>query len=255
MFAKSIIDSDLFLDMPHTTQNLYFHLAMRADDDGFINNPKSIMRNVRCNDDDLRLLITKQFIIPFDSGIIVIKHWKIHNYIRKDRYTPTKNQEEMRQISVQEDGRYFIGIPTVDQMSTNGIPNDNQTVTKRLTGGCHRLGEDRLGKDRLEGERDSSPHPQKQELKTYGKYNNVLLTDEQHADLVKTYGQQKLSQYIKKVDIYCQKHGKSYDDYDATIRSWIDEDKEKEPEHSYDLDEFENFTLNHVPQIKGSNNR
>ena len=248
MFAKSIIDSDLFLDMPHTTQNLYFHLAMRADDDGFINNPKSIMRNVRCNDDDLRLLITKQFIIPFDSGIIVIKHWKIHNYIRKDRYTPTKNQEEMRQISVQKDGRYTIGIPTVDQ-----------TVDERLTGGCHRLGEVSLGKVRSEGEGYSFPRPQKQEFKTYGKYNNVSLTDEQHADLVKTYGQQKLNQYIKKVDVYCQKHGKRYDDYDATIRSWIDEDKdkdkEKEPEHSYDLDEFNEYTINNVPQIKGSNNQ
>ena len=94
MFAKSIIDSDAFLDMQQTAQLLYFHLSMRADDDGFINNPKSIMRNVRCSEDDLRLLVERKFIIPFENGIVVIKHWKIHNYIAKDRYKETKYKEE-----------------------------------------------------------------------------------------------------------------------------------------------------------------
>ena len=89
MFSKSIIDSDLFLDMPATTQMLYFHLAMRADDDGFINNPKRIMRMIGASDDDMRILIAKQFVILFDSGIVVIKHWRIHNYIRSDRYKPS----------------------------------------------------------------------------------------------------------------------------------------------------------------------
>ena len=82
MFSKTIIDSDAFLDMPLSTQSLYFHLSMRADDDGFINNPKKIQRMIGCADDDLKLLIAKNFIIPFESGIVVIKHWKIHNYIR-----------------------------------------------------------------------------------------------------------------------------------------------------------------------------
>ena len=86
MFAKTIIDSDAFLDMPVTSQLLYFHLSMRADDDGFINKPKAIMRDCSCKEDDLRLLIAKKFIIPFETGIVVIKHWKIHNYIAKDRY-------------------------------------------------------------------------------------------------------------------------------------------------------------------------
>ena len=90
MFAKTIIDSDAFLDMPVTTQLLYFHLSMRADDDGFINKPKSIMRSCGGNDDDMKLLIAKKFIIPFESGIVVIKHWKIHNLIAIDRYTETK---------------------------------------------------------------------------------------------------------------------------------------------------------------------
>lgn len=94
MFAKSIIDSDLFLDMPATTQLLYFHLGMRADDDGFIANPKSIMRAVACSNDDMFLLIEKGFVIKFDSGVIVIRHWKINNSIRGDRKIPTKCKEK-----------------------------------------------------------------------------------------------------------------------------------------------------------------
>lgn len=90
MFAKTIIDSDAFLDMPASSQMLYFHLAMRADDDGFVNNPKKIQRMIGAADDDLKLLLVKNFILAFDTGIIVIRHWKIHNYIRNDRYTPTQ---------------------------------------------------------------------------------------------------------------------------------------------------------------------
>ena len=108
MFAKTIIDSDAFLDMPQSTQLLYFHLSMRADDEGFINNPKSIMRNVKCCEDDLRVLATKKFIIPFESGIVVIKHWKIHNYIRKDTYTETKYKEEKSLLETDENGSYRI---------------------------------------------------------------------------------------------------------------------------------------------------
>ena len=89
MLSIKIVDSDMFLDMPKSTQCLYFHLNMRADDDGFIDNPKKIQRMIGCSDDDMKILIAKQFIIPFESGIVVIKHWKIHNYIRGDRYVPT----------------------------------------------------------------------------------------------------------------------------------------------------------------------
>ena len=92
MFAKTIIDSDAFLDMPLSAQALYFHLSMRADDDGFINNPKKIQRVIGGSDDDLKLLIAKRFLLPFESGVVVIKHWKIHNFIRTDRYKPTVYQ-------------------------------------------------------------------------------------------------------------------------------------------------------------------
>lgn len=108
MFAKTIIDSDAFLDMPLSTQAIYFHLSMRADDDGFINNPKKIQRMVGGSDDDLKLLIAKRFIIPFESGIVVIKHWKIHNYIQKDRYKETVYQDEKACLRVKDNNSYTL---------------------------------------------------------------------------------------------------------------------------------------------------
>ena len=133
MFSKTIIDSDNFLDMPLSSQLLYFHLSMRADDDGFINNPKSITRNVRCNDDDLKLLIAKQFIIPFESGVVVIKHWKIHNYIRADRYKETNCLEEKKFLQLNKGNEYVIGIPSDNQVTTIPQPSGNQVVDNRYT--------------------------------------------------------------------------------------------------------------------------
>ena len=122
MFAKTIIDSDAFLDMPISAQALYFHLSMRADDDGFINNPKKIQRMVGASNDDYKLLIIKRFIIAFDSGVIAIKHWKIHNYIRNDRYKPTVYQGEKSKLIEKENKAYTerltVGIPIVNQMDT-----------------------------------------------------------------------------------------------------------------------------------------
>lgn len=105
MFSKSIIDSDFFLDMPLSAQCLYFHLSMRADDEGFINNSKKIQRMIGASDDDMKLLIAKKFIIVFDSGVIVIKHWKLHNYIRGDRISPTLCKEEKGMLYL-TDGMY-----------------------------------------------------------------------------------------------------------------------------------------------------
>lgn len=106
MFAKTIIDSDAFLDMPLSAQALYFHLSMRADDDGFVNNPKKIQRMIGASDDDCKLLIMKRFILAFESGVIVIKHWRIHNYIQKDRYKETLYKEEMARLTVDEKNAY-----------------------------------------------------------------------------------------------------------------------------------------------------
>ena len=108
MFTKKIVDSDAFLDMPLTTQALYFHLNMRADDDGFVNNPKKIQRMIGASEDDLKLLIAKRFILAFENGVIVIKHWRMHNLLRKDRYNPTQYQEEMNSLQLKDNGAYTL---------------------------------------------------------------------------------------------------------------------------------------------------
>ena len=116
MFAKTIIDSDAFLDMPLSAQSLYFHLSMRADDDGFNNNPKKIQRMIGASDDDLKLLAVKNFIIPFESGVVVIKHWRIHNYIRGDRKKETVYREEMSLLDSKGNGAYTLiqSIPLIE---------------------------------------------------------------------------------------------------------------------------------------------
>ena len=144
MFAKTIVDSDAFLDMPLSTQALYFHLSMRADDDGFINNPKKIQRMIGAADDDLKVLVAKKFIIPFESGIVVIKHWKIHNYIRNDRYKETVYKDEKEQLSEKENKAYTLNeIKCLPSGIPDGIPNDNHLDTQV------RLGKDSIGKDSI----------------------------------------------------------------------------------------------------------
>lgn len=108
MFAKTIIDSDAFLDMPLSSQALYFHLSMRADDDGFLNNAKKIQRTIGSADDDLKILFAKNFIIPFESGVCVIKHWLIHNMIQKDRYKSTLYGEEKDKLSIKSNKSYTM---------------------------------------------------------------------------------------------------------------------------------------------------
>ena len=111
MFAKTIVLSDAFLDMPLSARCLYFTLGMLADDDGFVNAPRSVMRQCGASDDDMKLLITKKFVLVFDSGVIVIKHWRINNYLRSDRYVETKYVEEKATLSVDDSGIYHSGIP------------------------------------------------------------------------------------------------------------------------------------------------
>ena len=106
MFAKTIVLSDAFLDMPMSARCLYFTLGMLADDDGFVNAPRSIMRQCGASDDDMKLLIAKKFVLIFDSGVIVIKHWRINNYLQKDRIIPTKYLDEKAELTVDEKGSY-----------------------------------------------------------------------------------------------------------------------------------------------------
>ena len=118
MFTMKIVDSDSFLDMPLSTQCLYFHLNMRADDDGFVGNPKRICKLIGCNEDDLKLLLMKRFVLGFENGVIVIKHWRMHNTIQKDRYTPTTYCDELKQLGIKDNKSY-----TLSPMETKCIQN------------------------------------------------------------------------------------------------------------------------------------
>lgn len=136
MFTMKIVDSDAFLDMPLSAQALYFHLNMRADDDGFVNNPKKIQRMIGANDDDLKVLITKRFVLAFESGIVVIKHWRMHNSLRKDRYHPSQYQDEVNQLILKENGAY---TEQTKGLATTWQPLGNQLATET------RIGKDSIG--------------------------------------------------------------------------------------------------------------
>ena len=132
MFSLDVVDTDMFLDMSASAQALYFHLGMRADDDGFVSSPRKIAKASNCSMDDLKLLAAKGFIIPFESGVVVVTHWKENNYIRSDRYKPTRYVKEAQKL---------VKIGDVYQLSTTGIPTGSQLVDSWDT-------QDRLGKDK-----------------------------------------------------------------------------------------------------------
>ncbi len=180
MFAKSIIDSDAFLELPLSSQALYFHFSMRADDEGFINNPKKLQRMVGASDDDYKLLIAKNFVIVFESGIIVIKHWKIHNYIRSDRMHATKYTEEKAMLEVKENGTYTISSNpggTNDspksvtcqahdsQMSVTRPADERQISDNRYTEVS--VGKERLDKFRSEEKNEAEASLEKSEEETF----------------------------------------------------------------------------------------
>lgn len=156
MFAKTIVESDAFLEMPLSSQALYFHMGMIADDDGFIGGPRRLLRNIGASEDDLKILIAKRFVIPFDTGVLVVKHWKINNYLRPDRYKPTPYLEERSALFLKENQAYTLEPPkelpeeepaaleepaecSNSNAATDGIP----AVYQAPTNGIPRLGKDR----------------------------------------------------------------------------------------------------------------
>ena len=215
MFAKTIIDSDAFLDMPLSTQSLYFHLSMRADDDGFINNPKKIQRMVGASDDDLKLLIAKNFIIPFESGIVVIKHWKIHNYIQSDRYRPTMYKEEKEMLQTKVNKAYTLQDTACIQ---DGYITDTQVSLDKV----------KIDKviDNIEIKEEEAPSkPSKPVKHKHGEYANVLLTDDELDKLKAEYPDYQ--ERIERLSSYVASTGKSYKSHYATIRNWARKDAEK----------------------------
>lgn len=154
MFTMQIVDSDAFLDMPLSAQSLYFHLNMRADDDGFVNNPKKIQRMIGASDDDLRILIMKRFVLAFNSGVIVIKHWRMHNYFGKTRYHPTQYQAELASLSIKENGAYTELEPKTEPscfpLENERRNNGETTENNRRNNGERRLDKTSIDKTRLD---------------------------------------------------------------------------------------------------------
>lgn len=211
MFSKQIIDSDAFLDMSASAQALYFHLGMRADDDGFVNNPRKVQRMVGAADDDLKILMAKRFVLMFKSGVIVIKHWRINNYLRCDRYKSTVYKDELALLEIKGNGAYTerkaIGIPAVYQTDTQD-----------------RLGKVSLGQDRR-GEESAAPPPEPARS-VYGEYKNVLLSDDELEKLKDNFPTE-WQQRIDRLSEYMASKKTTYGDHLATIRSWARQDKEQ----------------------------
>ncbi len=169
MFSKTIIDSDAFLTLPQSTQVLYFHLAIRADDDGFVNSPLKIMRSVDADETDLNNLINSNLIIRFESGIIAITHWKIHNYIQKDRYNPTIYQKEFATLFLDENKMYTQCIQSVYNLDTHVS-----------------IGKDRL--DKVSIDKSSFIPPAIEEIKEFCKNNNYKTDAEKFFDYYNSNG-------------------------------------------------------------------
>lgn len=238
MMSKSVIDTDVFLDMPTSTQCLYFQLLLRADDDGFLKNAKTIMRTVGASQDDMKLLIAKQYLILFDSGTIVIKHWRIHNYIKKDRYKPT-DCEETRLIDINDKGEYILLEPTCIQNGTTTEP----TCIQNGTSGKVRL-EIELGKSKgsvnKKIKKESALSADVKRQKLFASYQEKIkpisgsVEGDRLSSLLDDYG---LDLCLKAIDRAVLRKRRSLRYISGILRSWqkdgYDEPKEENDDRRY----------------------
>lgn len=199
MFSPDIVESDAFLEMPISSQALYFHLGMFADDDGFVN-PRKIMRMIGVGDDDLKVLVGKRFVLIFDNGVIVIKHWKINNLVRKDWYRPTQYGEQLSKLEVKENGAY-----TENAGTSLALVNESLTVRPR-----------RLGKVSIGKERDA--HASKEYLLKIPESDLIAFREKYEASTgqIKRKGEQMHN--------YCEAKGKTYRNYRAFLENGLDKD-------------------------------
>lgn len=203
MFAKSIVLSDAFLDMPMSARCLYFTLSMLADDDGFVGSPKAIMRQCGASQDDMLVLLQKRFILGFDSGVIVIKHWRMNNYLQNDRHKTTTYIEELRTLELDEKNAY--------------IERENQPCIQSVS---NMYTQNSIGKVSIDKDRERKKDIKKEKIRhKYGTYKNVLLSDED-MDKLKAEFPNDYEERIERVSEYCAQTGKTYKNYLATIRAW-----------------------------------
>jgi hypothetical protein len=220
MFAKTIVLSDAFLDMPLSTRCLYFTLGMFADDEGFVNNPKSIMRQCGATVDDMNILLAKKFVLAFESGVIVIKHWKIHNYIQSDRFHPTKYQSEKELLAYDENGAYTLSSQTLinTEMYTECIQPVSEMDTEV------RLGKESIGKESIGKDNTTPLPPSKGKQETQEELFNRLSEGKQLSDPLKeklhewiqykkelkqSYKEMGMKSFITQMERYEQEYGTS----------------------------------------------
>lgn len=254
MFSRDVVESDRFLDLPLTTQALYFHLGMNADDDGFVSNPKGVKRYVGASDNDLELLFTKAFIMIFESGVILITHWKQNNFLRSDRYKSTVHLDEKAKVSQTKSGEYVYlpALPSVDVEIVNtddsnsgiptGIPMVNQRYTNRYTNGIPSIGEDSIEKKREEIGKESECVESRQVCRSYdqndssfspsnddggddekkgrfGEFRNVRLTANELLRLQKRFPD-SWQRRVEALSAYMASKGKRYKSHYATLIRW-----------------------------------
>lgn len=215
MFSKTIVFSDAFIDMPFSARGLYHALCMVADDDGFVNSPKSIVRQIEASGDDLDLLVEKKFILNFDSGVIVIKHWKIHNYIQKDRYKETKYLKEKASLMLDEKGAYTRCIQDVYKMDTQVSIGKSIDSLGQYSGS---VGEDTD---------TATTADRSTQLKLIGGSlgkNVVYLTDEQLEKLLDKMGMDAFNRYVGRLADYIIEKNAHIKCHYSTILKWYEED-------------------------------
>lgn len=226
MFSSKVVCSDAFAGMPFSAQALYVQLCMEADDDGFLNRAKRIQGSIGASDKDLNLLFEKRFILGFPNGVIAIKHWRMNNQIRKDRYTSTQYQEEFNSLVIQADGSYTEKVKNkeaVNDLATTWQPDGNHLEPQ------YSIGKDSIGEESIDDicVDDTSPTEKKSKpvKHKYGEYNNVLLTDDELEKLKAEYPDWE--ERIERLSSYVASTGKSYKSHYATIRNWARKDQDR----------------------------
>ena len=254
MFTRKVTDDDHFSSLSSSAQALYLHLSMSADDDGFNNQVSTAMFKAHASVGDLEALLTNRYIYQFENGVIVIKHWRMANALRKDRYTPTAFKEELSKLTLDENNAYTM---SKNDMVAVWLPDGCQMVAERLP-------QDRLDKVRLDKNREGEDvdelnnitENQSNNITYYGTYSNIPLTDEELKELKSKCPHWEY--YINRISEVSKKNGKKYPPL-ATILKWYEEDKAAgkwskaaplSAPPSYDLSGYTQKSLMHRPVYK-----
>ena len=235
MLSKKIIDTDAFMDMPLSTQALYMHLVLNADDDGFVGSPKKVMRSIGCMADDIKILEGKRFILGFESGVIVIKHWAIHNLIRSDRYTMTTYTKEKAMLTQNSNKSYTLDKGLIE----NVIPSDNQ-MDPQVS-----IGKVSIGKYSIVKDIDKTPTKSKrfvkptiEELEDYKKEKELIIDTEYFLDFYESKGWKVGKNPMK--------------DWKAAVRNWARNNKTTKPNRQ-DIKDIKDDYITHIPDEEANN--